>query len=969
MKKPRLLLAPLLFLPLGVSGGTFLFTESEFMDNMMNAFGPFPDLVTHPQNYDPSTGGTVTVRVCIANGSPNQGAMEIPLRNVIDRYNLAVPVTPNIRTGADSEIASDQFDWESVALHELGHCIGLNHPNAANESCSATSGLCGAGESEYTKALPAPDTPLAGNEDLLEGDPGTDGIIGSPDDLRGDDVNLHECEIGVNNPVRRLGTVDSMSYSRDPADLPEGDNFAANADRTVGQGVYGVADTEAVMQQGTFNDETQRSLAADDIVTLRYARSGTDRVAGAGGDDYTVVLEFTNNPTQCDIAVDFDDAETGFAVCQTSASLDLSTAGNESAIIQSASVFFNNTNNWFFSATRIPLPAADQGAVANGGSTTTVNGGDTSLLANDTDQSALALGLVMSTTAFGGPDHGSVTLNADGTFEYTHNGGSATEDAFTYEVCATGEEACAHQVVEITISASGNLPPTAVNDSLTVDEGGTATTLDGGAASVIANDSDPDGGNLTVTTTPVSNPANGALTLNGDGTFEYIHDGSETTSDSFVYEVCDDGSPQECSTATVSITINPVNDPPVAVDDLATVGIGGTVTMTDAGEASLLANDSDPEGDTLTATRIVTAPTDGTATVNLDGTFEYVHTGSAEGTDSFEYEVCDSALPPACDTGLVTVTISSANLAPNAMDDSLTVSEGGTANTLDSTETSLLANDSDPNTGDTLAVTTTPVNAPSNGALTLNADGTFDYIHDGSETTTDSFEYEVCDDDASPLCSTATVAITVTPVNDPPTATQDQVRVDIGGTATMTTSGATSLLANDSDPEGDNLTVTQVLTAPTDGNATVNPDGTFSYTHTGTTEGSDSFEYEVCDDNLPPACSAGTVNVTIGNLLTFAQCARFARRVVVGFDVSIDAASEFAGTGLTFSASGLPASLSIDSATGLITGVPIAEDATNSPFAVTVSASDGTEQSFTLQVDASAEVVHYSSFEERCFGL
>ncbi len=116
----------------------------------------------------------------------------------------------------------------------------------------------------------------------------------------------------------------------------------------------------------------------------------------------------------------------------------------------------------------------------------------------------------------------------------------------------TAANALTHRIApgEIKISA-----PHAVDDSATVVVGGTVSVLDSGEASVLANDSDPEGDDLTVTTTPVSGPSHGALTLNGDGTFSYTHDGSETTSDSFIYEVCDDGTPPTCATATVDITV------------------------------------------------------------------------------------------------------------------------------------------------------------------------------------------------------------------------------------------------------------------------------------------------------------------------------------------------------------------------------------------------------------------------------
>jgi hypothetical protein len=101
-----------------------------------------------------------------------------------------------------------------------------------------------------------------------------------------------------------------------------------------------------------------------------------------------------------------------------------------------------------------------------------------------------------------------------------------------------------------------NIAPVAVDDTLTVEAGTIATVLDSGESSLLANDSDPNGDGLTLSTTPVIAPALGVLELFEDGQFAYTAPVvDEATSDSFVYEVCDDGAPQLCSTATVHITI------------------------------------------------------------------------------------------------------------------------------------------------------------------------------------------------------------------------------------------------------------------------------------------------------------------------------------------------------------------------------------------------------------------------------
>lgn len=102
------------------------------------------------------------------------------------------------------------------------------------------------------------------------------------------------------------------------------------------------------------------------------------------------------------------------------------------------------------------------------------------------------------------------------------------------------------------------------------------------------------------------------------------------------------------------------------------------------------------------------------------------------------------------------------NLPPVAVDDQATVGRGGTVAVLDSGATSLLANDSDPN-GDSLTLDTVPVSGPAHGTLTLSADGTFSYTHDGGDSAEDSFVYQVCDSGAPTLCATATVSIAVVP--------------------------------------------------------------------------------------------------------------------------------------------------------------------------------------------------------------
>lgn len=285
------------------------------------------ELITHPPGYSGS-GGPLLVRVCIDQNSPNGAAMETPIRNAIRTWEALVPTTGNLALGGSNDVPSNHVDFESVVLHEIGHCIGLAHANLASES-----GLTGSGQ-DATRSTPGVD----GSFDI---DAGVDGAQGSEDDQRGDDVNLHWFRVLDNDPFQIDGVVDAGSYSRVLADLPAGDAYAANAGRAVAPGL-GVPGSEAVMQQGTVLDEAQRSLVADDVAGIRLAMAGLDETAGTS-DDYTINLEYTTNPGQCDLQIAFDDSQTGFAVCATGG-----TALGGHAAVTTADVYFNDGFNWYF---------------------------------------------------------------------------------------------------------------------------------------------------------------------------------------------------------------------------------------------------------------------------------------------------------------------------------------------------------------------------------------------------------------------------------------------------------------------------------------------------------------------------------------------------------------------------------------------------------------------------------------------
>ncbi|MBL3526896.1 MAG: tandem-95 repeat protein [gamma proteobacterium endosymbiont of Lamellibrachia anaximandri] len=416
-----------------------------------------------------------------------------------------------------------------------------------------------------------------------------------------------------------------------------------------------------------------------------------------------------------------------------------------------------------------------------------------------------------------------ITDAVAGTYTYTptDNDFNGT-DAFTFRV-SDGTASSNVATVAVTITPV-NDAPTADDDAGATDEGGSVSV------NVLDGDADVEGDALSVTNLSV--PANGAATLNADGTVTYTHDGGETISDSFTY-TANDGT-DDSAPATVNITVTPVNDAPVGVADSGATLEGGTVTI------DLLANDSDAESDPLTISGM-TLPVNGQLLDNGDGTVTYIHNGGETVSDSFTYRANDGDLTSELTT--VTIAITPVNDLPTADDDAGTTAEGG------SVTVSVLVGDAD---AEGSALTVTNLSVPANGAATLNADGTVTYTHNGSETISDSFTYTANDGTAD--SAVATVNITITPVNDVPVAGADSGTLDEGGSVTI------DLLANDSDGENDPLSVTG-MTLPAHGQLLDNGDGTITYNHDGGESTSDSFTYTAFDGT--DASAVTTVSLTI----------------------------------------------------------------------------------------------------------
>ena len=217
-------------------------------------------------------------------------------------------------------------------------------------------------------------------------------------------------------------------------------------------------------------------------------------------------------------------------------------------------------------------------------------------------------------------------------------------------------------------------------------------------------DGAPAGG---IIATKVTDPSNGTLTLNSDGSLIYVPTGDYNGSDSFTYSIVD--SDGDTNAATVTITVNSVDDTPVAAND--TYSVDEDTTLTVVVGSGVLANDSiGGDGGTLAATK-VTDPSNGTLILNTDGSLTYVPTGDYNGSDSFTYSIIDS--DGDTDTATVEITVNSVDDSPVAQDDLFSVAEDVSLSI--AVDQGILANDSIGGDGGTLAAT--KVTDPSNGTL------------------------------------------------------------------------------------------------------------------------------------------------------------------------------------------------------------------------------------------------------------
>ena len=452
------------------------------------------------------------------------------------------------------------------------------------------------------------------------------------------------------------------------------------------------------------------------------------------------------------------------------------------------------------------------------------------------DWAGLPAGATPTVVNYSMPANGSLTLDtASGSFTYTPFAGFAGMDGFTYTIDdGFGGISTAQVALDVGGGGGGSGADDYFSTPMDVALSGHLFDNDWAIA--------PAGATLTLVSH--TQPANGSITVANDGSFTYTPTAAFIGTDTFSYMV-DDGLGAQ-HTAHVTIDVGGgggANAIPVTGYDFY------TIPMDSQAFGNVLDNDHDPDGDPLSV-QLQDPPSHGTVNLTASGAFTYTPSAGFVGNDFFSYVADDGR--GGYQVEWVEVEVGGgggggANSAPFTVYDTYSTAMDAPVSG------NVLANDLDPD-GDPLSAWVDT--HPTNGTLTLTADGSFTYTPFAAFIGMDSFAYAADDGRGGVTHQWVDIEVgggggggNTAPVagDDYFTTLQDQ---PVGG----------SLTANDYDPDGDPISAALYI-GPANGSASVNPDGTFNYTPMAGFVGSDSFQYEVTDGR--GGAVIATVHLTI----------------------------------------------------------------------------------------------------------
>lgn len=437
---------------------------------------------------------------------------------------------------------------------------------------------------------------------------------------------------------------------------------------------------------------------------------------------------------------------------------------------------------------------------------------------NDSDPE----GMTLTYSVVDGPDHGEFILNANGTYTYTPEVDFWGFEAITYQVCDPFQ-ACDQAVLVIEVIF--------VNDAPIInDESVTGTEDQVVMGNVAENDIEPDDEFLFYSV--FVQPQFGSITMFNDGYFSFTPPANWFGTVTIVYfgvDPCGVG-----DFGTLTITINPVNDSPIAVAD-------HFITDEDTAiSGSVATNDSDVDSPVLTYS-LTSNTSNGNLVLNPNGAFTFTPNANYFGNVVVNYQVCDNQ--NACANSTLTIQINAVNDPPIAQDDTYSTEEdvpvSGNVGT----------NDSDV---DNASLTYTLVTPPAQGTLVLFPNGIFNYTPALDDSGVYTAVYQVSDGNGG--IDQGTITFVVVGVNDALEALNDSFVMQED--AVLNGDVAT----NDTDPDGDVLTYT-LLTQPTSGSIVFNTNGTFTYIPAANYFGTQNLSVQVCD--APSSCEITSLSIQV----------------------------------------------------------------------------------------------------------
>jgi trimeric autotransporter adhesin len=692
--------------------------------------------------------------------------------------------------------------------------------NVENLTLTGSAGIGGSGN--------ALDNLLTGNggDNLLDGGDGNDTLLGGAgnDTLVGG-AGADSLQGGAGNDTYVVDAADTVVEAAGAGT----DTVQADFSYVLGANLENLVLTGSADLTGTGN-ALANAIFGNDGANLLDGGAGADALAGGAGDDTYIV----------DNAGDVVSEAADAGIDTVRASVNYSLGANVENLVLVGSADINGTGN-----------ALDNTLTGNGGANTLAGGGGKDLLLG---------GAGDDTYLFGRGDDADRIVDAEGSNTLRIGSGltladlQVSQDGNDLVISVTGTT---DSVVLVDwLSQAQGVDRIVFDDGSTLDKGGMAGLLNGAPIAVddvvsvheddgalllstgtlLANDTDPDTGDVLSVVAVGDSTLGTTVALNGDtvqydigGAYQQLAQG-EVVNDSFTYTISDAAG--ATSTAVVDVQIVGANDAAVTVADTAAV----TEDLAPTASGNVLANDSDVDNGTVlqVAQPGTIAGTYGSLNIAQDGSYTYALNDAAQAlnegqvvSDSFTYVATDGIEGVASS---LEITVTGTNDAPETTADAAQVAEDGAL----AASGNVLANDHDADSGTVLKVAAPGTYAGSYGSLVLAQDGSYTYSLDNAsagvqslaqgQSVLDSFVYTATDGTAEVASS---LDITVTGANDGPVASADSAHVTED--VQLTASG--NVLANDSDIDaGTVLTVLDPGTvAGNYGELTLNKDGSFVY--------------------------------------------------------------------------------------------------------------------------------------------